>query len=172
MRHYFCHVYAVYLSLQFSKKLFFRIRTLLSFSVYKIIITFAPSAVQNGQKLIFYCRIIINNAALTHIFANHFAKVSQLLQKLLVALHYTLLLSHFLLFIFQFIPHSSLIRFAPAQFLINIATINNMNGFSHYSYSLTTPSLVLCVVSYTKKMHSIKQSTHFAHKILITIPYV
>lgn len=47
-----------------------------------------------------------------------------------------------------------------------------MNEFSHYSYSLTAPSLVLCVVLYTKKMHSIKQSAHFAHKILITMPYV
>ena len=146
--------------------------TSITLSVCENIATYTPHTNQNGQKIIFYYRIIINNVVLTHIFANHFAKVSQLLQKLLVALHYTLLLSHFLLFIFQFIPHSSLIRFAPAQFLINIATINNMNGFSHYSYSLTTPSLVLCVVSYTKKMHSIKQSTHFAHKILITIPYV
>ena len=34
------------------------------------------------------------------------------------------------------------------------------------------PSLVLCVVSHTKKMHSIKQATHFARKMLITIPYV
>lgn len=127
MRHYFCHVCAVYLSLQFSKIIFFRIRALLSFSVYKIIITFALSAIQNTQKIIFCRRIIIDNAALTHIFANHFTQVSQLLQKLLVALHYTLLLSHFLFFIFQFIPHSSLIRFAPAQFLINIAAINCMN---------------------------------------------
>jgi len=133
MRHYFCHVCAVYLSLQFSKKLFFRIRTLLSFSVYKIIITFAPSAIQNGQKIIFCCRIIINNAVLTHVFANHFAKVSQLLQKILVALHYTLLLSHFLLFIFQFIPHSSLIYFVLTQIIINIAVINCMNEFLHYS---------------------------------------
>ena len=109
MRHYFCHVCAVYLSLQFSKKLFFRIRTLLSFSVYKIIITFAPSAIQNGQKIIFCCRIIINNVVLTHIFANRFAKLSQLLQKLLVALHYTLLLSHFL---FSYISiHTALVAY-------------------------------------------------------------
>ena len=107
---------------------------------------------------------------LTHIFANHFAKVSQLLQKLLVALHYTLLLSHFLLFIFQFIPHSSLIYFALTQILINIAAINCMNEFFHYSYSLTTSLLVLCIASYTKKIYSIKQSTHFACKMLITIP--
>ena len=151
MRHYFCHVYAVYLSLQFSKKLFFRIRTLLSFSVYKIIITFAPSAVQNGQKLIFYCRIIINNVVLTHIFANHFAKVSQLLQKLLVALHCTLLLPHFLLFIFQFILHSSLIYFVPTQIFINIAAINIMNEFLHYSCSLTAPlACVMCSIIYKK----------------------
>lgn len=103
------------------------------FSVYKIIITFAPSAIQNGQKIIFCCRIIINNAVLTHVFANHFAKVSQLLQKILVALHYTLLLSHFLLFIFQFIPHSSLIYFVLTQIIINIAVINCMNEFLHYS---------------------------------------
>ena len=32
-------------------------------------------------KIIFYYRIIINNVVLTHIFANHFAQVSQLLQK-------------------------------------------------------------------------------------------
>ena len=92
-------------------------------------------------KIIFYYRIIINNVVLTHIFANHFAKVSQLLQKLLVALHYTLPFSHFLLFIFQFILHSSLIYFVPTQILINIATINNMNEFLHYSYSLTAPRL-------------------------------
>ena len=172
MRHYFCHVYAVYLSLQFSKKLFFRIRTLLSFSVYKIIITFAPSAVQNGQKLIFYCRIIINNAALTHIFANHFAKVSQLLQKLLVALHCTLLLPHFLLFVFQFIPHSWFAYFAPTRTLINAAAKNYMNDFAYCSCCLAVSFSIACTSSYTKKTYSIKQSTHFAHKIPITVPYI
>lgn len=44
--------------------------------------------------MIFYYRIIINNVVLTHIFANRFAKLSQLLQKILVALHYTLSFSH------------------------------------------------------------------------------
>lgn len=107
-------------------------------------------------KIIFYYRIIINNVVLTHIFANHFAKVSQLLQKLLVALHYTLPFSHFLLFIFQFILHSSLIYFVPTQIFINIAAINIMNEFLHYSCSLTVSLLVLCVASYTKKIYSMK----------------
>ena len=172
MRHYFCHVCAVYLSLQFSKKLFFRIRTLLSFSVYKIIITFAPSAIQNGQKIIFCCRIIINNVVLTHIFANRFAKLSQLLQKILVALHYTLLLSHFLVFVFQFIPHSWFAYFAPTRTLINAAAKNYMNDFAYCSCCPAVSLSIACTSSYTKKIYSIKQSTHFVHKMLITIPYV
>ena len=49
-------------------------------------------------KIIFYYRTIINNVVLSHIFVNHFAKMSHLLQKLLVALHYTLRFSRFLLF--------------------------------------------------------------------------
>ena len=121
-------------------------------------------------KIIFYCRIIINGATFTHIFVNHFAKVSQLLQKIFVVLHYTLPLSHFLLFIFQVIPHSSLIYFVPTQILINIATINHMNESWHHSHSLTAPLPVPSTALYTKKIYSIKQSTHFAHKILITMP--
>lgn len=95
-----------------------------------------------------------------------------LLQKLLVALHYTLLLSHFLFFVFQFIPHSWFTYFAPTRTLINAAAKNCMNDFAYCSCSLAVSFSIACTSSYAKKIYSIKQSTHFAHKILITIPYV
>ena len=140
----------------FENNRFFTATHFCHFSTCKIITTYISCTNQNGQKIIFCCRIIINNVVLTHIFANRFAKLSQLLQKLLVALHYTLLLSHFLLFVFQFIPHSWFTYFAPTRTLINAAAKNCMNDFAYYSCSLAVSFSIACTSSYTKKIYSMK----------------
>ena len=71
-------------------------------------------------------------------------------KKLLVALYYTLLLSHFLLFVFQFIPHSWFAYFAPTRTLINAAAKNCMNDFAYCSCSLAVSFSIACTSSYTK----------------------
>lgn len=108
----------------------------------------------------------------TRIFINHFAKAPQLLQKAASSSALYSALFSFLLFIFQFILLSWFTHFVPTRTLINAAAKNYMNDFAYCSCSLAVSFSIACTSSYTKKIYSIEQSTHFAHKILITIPYV
>ena len=126
------------------------------FSTCKIITTYISCTNQNGQKIIFCCRIIINNVVLTHIFANHFAKAPQLLQKAASSSALYSALFSFLLFIFQFILLSWFTHFAPTPILIYEAAKNCMNDSAYCSCSLTISFSIACTSSYTKKTYSIK----------------
>lgn len=172
MQHYFCHVCATCLPLQFSKIIIFSQQCTSIIFLRKIITTYISCINQNEQKIIFCYRIIITNVVFTRIFINHFAKAPQLLQKAASSSALYSALFSFLLFRFQFIPHSWFTYFAPTRTLINAAAKNCMNDFAYCSCSLAVSFSTACTSSYTKKTYSMKQLTHFAHKILITIPYV
>lgn len=101
----FCHVCSIRLLLQSLKNYFLQQYTFHHSFCMRKYRNICTTHQLERTKIIFYYRIIINNVVFTRFFVNHFAKMPHLLQKLLVALHYTLLLSHFLLFRFQFISH-------------------------------------------------------------------